>query len=106
MTKSVERVVRQCRSALAQYYGDRFVGLVLYGSVARGHAQAGSDIDLLVLLRSPFDTFEELRRIVDLLYPVQMESERLISAKPVPVEDFEQGRLQLYRNAKREGVVI
>lgn len=85
MTKSVERAVRQCRSALAQYYGDRFVGLVLYGSVARGHAQAGSDIDLLVLLRSPFETFEELRRMVELLYPVRLERERLISASlPCP----------------------
>lgn len=106
MTQSVEQVVRQCRTVLAQHYGDRFAGLVLYGSVARGQADAGSDIDLLVLLRGSFDTFEELRRIVDLLYPVQLECERLISAKPVPVDDFEHGRLQLYRNAKREGVLV
>lgn len=106
MTKPIERVTRRCRETLAQYYGERFAGLVLYGSVARGRAQAGSDIDLLVLLRGSFDTVEELRRIVDLLYPVQLECERLISAKPVPVEDFERGRLQLYRNAKREGVLV
>lgn len=106
MTKSVERVIHQCRTALAQYYGDRFAGLVLYGSVARRRAQAGSDIDLLVLLRGPVDTFEELRRIVDLLYPVQLDCKRLISAKPVPLEDFERGHLQLYRNAKREGILM
>jgi predicted nucleotidyltransferase len=106
MAISVKKVVRQCKKVLAQHYGDRFAGLVLYGSVARGHADAGSDIDLLVLLRGSFDTFKELRQIVDLLYPLQVESERLISAKPVPVDDFEHGRLQLYRNAKREGLLI
>ncbi|MBN1868719.1 hypothetical protein JW916_15670, partial [Candidatus Sumerlaeota bacterium] len=40
------------------------------------------------------------------LYPVQLESDRLISAKPAPVDEFEQGRTQLYRNAKREGVRV
>lgn len=39
-----------------------------------------SDIDLLVLLSTPFDYFAELRQIVDLLYPIQLESEQLISA--------------------------
>jgi hypothetical protein len=35
-----------------------------------------------------------------------MESERLISAKPALVDEFEEGELQLYRNAKREGVSV
>ena len=65
-----------------------------------------SDMDLLVLLHKPFDYFQELRTIVDLLYPLQMESERLISAKPASVDEFEEGGLQLYRNAKREGVSV
>jgi hypothetical protein len=47
-----------------------------------------------------------LRRIVDLLYPVQLESERLISAKPAMAAEFEQGRLQLYCHAKREGWLV
>jgi len=48
----------------------RFKGLILYGSVARYQASSESDIDLLVLLGKPFDHFRELRRIVDLLYPI------------------------------------
>jgi len=63
-----------------------------------------SDIDLLVLLGEPFDYFAELRQIIDVLYPIQLESEHLISAKPVPVDKFEDGDVQLYRNAKREGI--
>ena len=74
--------------------------------MARGDAEAGSDIDLLVLLSSPFDYFAELRKIVDLLYPIQLESDRLISAKPALASDYELGSLSLYRNAKREGVVV
>ncbi len=35
--------------ALAVLYGDRCRGLVLYGSHARGEANEGSDVDVLLL---------------------------------------------------------
>ncbi len=102
---SAQEIVRQCKSVLRGYYGPRFKGLVVYGSEARHEATSGSDIDLLVLLAQPFDYFRELRRIVDLLYPVQLESDRLISAKPAASDEYEQGATQLYRSVKREGVL-
>lgn len=99
-------VLQRCKAILENNYQSQFKGLILYGSVARNQASAASDIDLLVLLGQPIDYFKELRTIIDLLYPVQLESEQLISAKPVPVDEFEHGTIQLYRNAKREGVVV
>jgi len=103
---AVAGTLQKCRIALQRQYGSRFGGLVLYGSVARDQASAESDIDLLVLLSKPFDYFQELRQIIDLLYPIQLECDRLISAKPAPTDEFEAGSIQLYRNAKREGIVV
>ncbi len=100
------KVLRQCKAILEQSYRSRFKGLILYGSMARGQAGQDSDIDLLVLLSPPFDYFRELGRIIELLYPVQLENDRLISAKPVPWDDFERGAIRLYRIAKREGIVV
>jgi len=80
--------------------------VILYGSIARGQAAPDSDIDLLVLLEAPLDYFAELRQLVDVLYPMQLESERLISAKPVLFNDFEMGTVSLYRNARRDGVAV
>ena len=102
----IPEAIKRCRTALESYYGSQFKGLVLYGSVARGQAGPASDIDLLVLLNPPFDYFQELRRIVELLYPVQLDTDRLISAKPAPLDEFEGGSLQLYRNAKKEGILL
>lgn len=99
-------VVRKCKVALESHYGSKLVGLLLYGSVARNQADSTSDIDLLVLLSKPFDYFSELRQIIEVLYPIQLESEQLISAKPVPPDEFERGSNQLYRNAKREGISV
>lgn len=103
---TINAVVIKCKTILEYHYGSQFKGLVLYGSVARNQANSTSDIDLLVLLDTPFDYFRELRRIIDILYPLQLETDRLISAKPVSLDEFEQGRFQLYRNAKREGVLV
>ena len=96
----------QCKRRLADRYGARLAGLVLYGSEARQESDEGSDIDLLVLLRPPFDFFEELRVVVDTLYPLQLETERHLSAKPAALDEFESGSIQLYRNAKGEGIAV
>ena len=98
--------IKKCKSILEDYYSSRFKGLILYGSLARDHVSQDSDIDLLVLLNHPFDYFDELRQIIELLYPIQLESDRLISAKPALRDEFEHGIIQLYRNAKREGVLL
>ncbi|MEP7133315.1 MAG: nucleotidyltransferase domain-containing protein [Chloroflexota bacterium] len=99
-------IAQKCKAVLANYYGKRLKNVILYGSTARGQASRTSDIDLLILLTPPLDYFTELRQLVDILYPVQLESEKLISAKPVSVKDFELGSISLYRNAKREGVAV
>jgi predicted nucleotidyltransferase len=103
---TVTQVLGECRTILQNHYGSQFKGLVLYGSVAREQASPDSDIDVLVLLAGPFDYFQELRQIVDLLYPVQLDTDQLISAKPATVDEFEAGSIQLYRNAKREGILL
>ena len=106
MSMTTIDITKKCKNILVDYYGPRFKGLILYGSLARNQGSTGSDIDLLVLLSKPFDYFQELHQIVDLLYPMQLESEQLISAKPAAFDDYEQRAIQLYRNAKREGLAL
>jgi predicted nucleotidyltransferase len=103
---TTKEIIKNCKIVLESFYGERFKGLILYGSVARNQASPTSDIDLLVLLSKPFDYFYELWKIIDLLYPIQLESDRLISAKPVSSDEFEQGKISLYRIAKREGIAV
>ena len=102
----MDHLITHCRDILEAHYGVQFARLVLYGSRARKEDTPQSDIDLLVLLREPFDYFKELRTITDLLYPVQLDSDHLISAKPAMLTEYEQGRLQLYRNVQREGIAV
>lgn len=104
--KQDEPVLQKCRAVLQALYRERFKGVVLYGSCARGTDRAESDIDLMVLLEGPVDAAREIRRIWQVLYPVQLESERLLSVLPVDVARYDQGAYALYREAKEKGVLI
>jgi predicted nucleotidyltransferase len=64
-------VIELCK-ALERVFGDRFVSLAVFGSVARGEARRDSDIDLLIvaqdLPKSRFrrhDLFEEAEKAVE-----------------------------------------
>jgi predicted nucleotidyltransferase len=83
-----------------------FVVCFLYGSMTRGKAEKSSDIDILVLLAKPFSYFDQLRKIIELLYPIQLKSEHLISAKPVAEDEFASGTIRFYRTAKLEGRAV
>lgn len=99
-------ILNKCKQILAQHYQDRLQAIFIYGSVARKELTPDSDIDLLIVLPKPFDYFQELRTLVDLLYPLQLEASHWISAKPAESSEFNSGSIQLYRNIHREGIKL
>ena len=42
----------------------------------------------------------------DLIYPLQLETDAVISVTPVGEREFNEGSTQLYRNAGKEGVYV
>jgi predicted nucleotidyltransferase len=104
--KQDEPVLQKCQAVLYTLYRERLKGVVLYGSCARGTDRTESDLDLMILLEGPVDAALEIRRIWQVLYPLQLESERLLSVMPVDIAHYNQGSYALYRKAKEEGVLI
>jgi uncharacterized protein len=102
----VSPIAETCRKHLSDHYQKHLKSVILYGSAARQELRPDSDIDLLVILQQPIDYCIELQTIVDLLYPLQLESSHWISAKPAEAEAFESGTIQLYRNVLKEGIVL
>jgi predicted nucleotidyltransferase len=56
------RLLNRLALELKKMYGERYRGLVLYGSYARGEADQGSDVDVLLLLEGEVNTVRELLR--------------------------------------------
>ncbi len=70
-------------------FGQRLQGVILYGSEARREADDDSDIDLLVLLTGPVEHGEDSWNCIRALYPLVLELERPIHAKPTDVLRYE-----------------
>ena len=99
-------LIKRCARIIREVYGERLAGIVLYGSVARGDDGPESDIDILVLIEGEYGLMDEIERLVDALYELQLESGRLICALPARASEYRGGATQLYRNAIEEGVPL
>ena len=101
-----ERILNEIKTRLKAAYAERFSGVVLYGSEARGEAGPDSDIDLLVLLDGEVTTWKDIKAGYEAIYPLMLEIGRTINAKPVNVAHYENTDAPLYINARREGIKI
>ncbi len=89
---------------LKALYGPRYRGLILYGSYARGEADEGSDVDLLLLLEGPVDAVQEVLRTESAVWPLSLESDYVLSVLPVSLEAYEHAEEPFLWNARQEGV--
>lgn len=103
-TRTLEDTLGELEGGLRALYGERYRGLVLYGSYARGEADEGSDVDLLLLLAGEVETGREIRRASALVSRLSLESDEVLSVIPVSAEDYHGGSREPYlQNARREG---
>ena len=99
-------LLARIKSRLQAVYGDRLRGVVLYGSEARGEATPDSDVDILVLLTGPVALGRDLQTIIEALYPLQLEMDRVLEASPVDETDYLRGEYAWYRNAQKDGLRV
>jgi predicted nucleotidyltransferase len=55
-------ILRQLRNYLQNTYQNQLDKVILFGSQARGDVQEDSDIDILIVLKDPFDDHQETQK--------------------------------------------
>ena len=100
-----DELLRQIKERLRSAHGRRLRGVVLYGSQALSLQRGDSDIDVLVLLEDPIDYAKDLEANLNALYPLALELNRRISAKPVSAAEYQTADCPLYRTARAEGIL-
>jgi predicted nucleotidyltransferase len=100
----VADVITQLKQGLQGLYGDRFRDLLLFGSYARGEADEGSDVDLLLLLDGPVQTSREIVKTSAVSWPLALAHDLVLSVIPVSLQVYQQGGTPFYRNVHREAV--
>ena len=106
VSPQIPDVVREVRRRLEALYGPRLCDVILYGSYARGEADEGSDIDLLVVLEDFEDPRAELQRMEPIASDLSLEHEVLIAVLVTRQREYAERNSPLLLNIRREGVAV
>jgi uncharacterized protein len=100
----IDPVLERFRTAVNEIYGDRVARVVLFGSRARGDARPDSDYDVAVFLRDMPDRFEEMNRLADISTAILYDTGEVFNAMPYRADTYNDPRMPLMHEIRREGV--
>ncbi|MFN5396654.1 MAG: nucleotidyltransferase domain-containing protein [Pseudanabaena sp.] len=103
---NIKPILNELKQELQELYGDRLVKLILFGSHARGEANLDSDIDLLIVLKSPVSQVQEISYMSELCVKVLLDYDELVSIIPMSEDRFNAKTVSLLRNIQREGIEL
>ncbi len=104
MNDKLKTILTELRHYLVELYGERLVGVVLFGSQARGDAVEGSDIDVLIVLKGKVSQFEEVARTSEFNAKLCLKYDALTSRIFISEDDYLRSQMSLLVNARREGI--
>ena len=87
-------------------YQEQLQNIILYGSQARGDGQLDSDIDLLVVLNTPVNPFQEIDRTSQFIAQLCLEFDVVISRHFNSMEKFQAEDNPFLSNVRKEGMVV
>ena len=106
LPEDLRGTLKQLDRGISDLYGERYRGMVLFGSYARGEARGReSDVDLLVLLEGEVkNSWQEYLKIEPISWPLSLGSGYVLSVFPVSANAYLNPREPFLMNAQREGV--
>ena len=106
MDKKLKPILEELCRVFEALYGDRLLQMVLYSSQARGDAEPGSDIDVLVVLKGEVNPGEEIDRTIEIVSDLSLRFNEVICCVFMDEDRFTQRNGPLLRNVRKEGLVV
>ncbi len=100
----LEDLLDEIKQGLRRLYGPRLEGVYLFGSYARGEADAESDVDVLVVLDEVTRYGREVERTGDLVSALSLRYEGSISCVYLPLADWRRRQSPFLLNVREEAV--
>jgi hypothetical protein len=91
---------------LERLYRDRLRGVVMIGPWARGNAHPESELELLVVLDSVGDRWDERRRMDRVMWRHSIRNDTVVVCTPVTEADLERAETPQLARAAAEGVRV
>jgi predicted nucleotidyltransferase len=99
-------ILDELRCYFQTMYGPRLAQLVLYGSQARGDAEPGSDIDILVVLHGSVNPGEEIARVGDFTTDLSLKYNVVVSCVFIAAKRLQNEETPFLLNVRKEGVAL
>jgi len=106
VSERLQSLLAELRRRFEALYGPRLVRLMLFGSHARGDAEPGSDVDVLVVLEGPVRPGAEIARTGEITAEISLENNIVISCTFISADRFEHEESPLMINVRKEGVAV
>jgi predicted nucleotidyltransferase len=107
MLPIVNQIAREYKAALLSLYGRELAALILFGSHARGDYHDESDIDFAVVLNSAAgDGMDPIFETSEASAQLGSKYGYAISTLPVSVSKLQHSAQGVYREIRKEGIVI
>ncbi len=103
---NLANILEQLRNHFQENYQDNLANVILFGSQARGDAAPDSDIDILVLLKNPFDTYRENKANSQFIADLCLQYDTVISCFLMNLDAWQNTNNAFTRNVRQEGVIL
>ena len=84
----INKILEKVKTFLQTTYQDNLDKVILFGSRARGDYRADSDIDILILLKEPFNYSQEIEKTSIFISELSLEFDLVISRVFAEAKEF------------------
>ncbi len=102
----LEQILAKLKQYFLSLYREQLEAIVLYGSQAREDARQTSDIDILVILKSKINPYQEIDKTSQFIAQICLEYDVVISRHFVSLDKFKTANNPFLHNVRKEGIMI
>ncbi len=102
----INKILEKVKTFLQTTYHDNLDKVILFGSRARGDYRADSDIDILIVLKEPFNYSQEVEKTSIFISEVSLEFDLVISRVFAEAKEFNLKNTPFFMNVRKEGITL
>jgi predicted nucleotidyltransferase len=106
MNKPVGEIIQEYKEGLKPILGKNLLDVFIYGSHARGEATVGSDVDILCVMKHPFNYGGLISDTSELTAAISLKYDVILSRVFVTKADFDGRQLPFFMNVRKDSIAV